>query len=120
MPDRFYFVGSVPGNGERDDDGPDPYGGITYTYNEESVQLYAPNANNHHDVGGAIYTGKNVLNLFIVKLSENRFFVYWSFFVYCCSWEWGGVWVGAVLIFDRFLANEYNKDKKVTLSENII
>ena len=110
MPYRVYFVGYVPGNGERDDDGPDPYGGITYTYNGESVQLYAPNANNHHDVGGAIYTGKNVLS--IVKLSEFRFFVYWSFFVYCCSWEWGGVWVGVVLIIDGYLVERIQQQQK--------
>ncbi|XP_052783203.1 uncharacterized protein LOC128219434 [Mya arenaria] len=56
--DGFIFRGY--GNGERDDDNNEPYGGVVYVYNDVDVLVIAPKAHNHrYPVGGsAIYTGE--------------------------------------------------------------
>jgi hypothetical protein len=54
------------GNGERDDDLNDNYGGIIYIYNDKEVRVMAPkraNSQNMVKYGVAIYTG----NIFDIK-----------------------------------------------------
>ncbi|XP_060579502.1 uncharacterized protein LOC132736393 [Ruditapes philippinarum] len=53
------FIFKALGNGERDDDSSEMYGGIIYIYNEVDVRIMAPNKVNHGDQGAAIYTGES-------------------------------------------------------------
>ncbi|XP_060579503.1 uncharacterized protein LOC132736394 [Ruditapes philippinarum] len=53
------FIFKALGNGERDDDSSEMYGGIIYIYNEVNVRIMAPNKVNHGDQGAAIYTGES-------------------------------------------------------------
>lgn len=53
-----YFLFSLKGDGERDDDISEKYGGVVYIYNDVSIAVTSPNRNNHYDSGYAIFTGK--------------------------------------------------------------
>lgn len=45
------------GSCQRDDDDPNPYGGIVYIYNHEEVKLYTPIISQNTD-GGFAFTGE--------------------------------------------------------------
>ncbi|KAL4232417.1 hypothetical protein ACF0H5_009985 [Mactra antiquata] len=51
------FIFRAAGTAERDDDQPDPYGGVIYIYNDQYVRVMAPWGMNHNKAGGSIYTG---------------------------------------------------------------
>ncbi|KAH3856146.1 uncharacterized protein LOC127873619 [Dreissena polymorpha] len=51
------FIFKAIGNGERDDDHNETYGGAIYIYNDIDVVVFLPNKNNHYAVGSGINTG---------------------------------------------------------------
>ena len=61
---RIYLIlGMYIGVYPRDDDSPENYGGVSYIYNHEEIQVAAPLRYNQYSSGRAIYAGKNVDDL---------------------------------------------------------